>query len=197
MDMCKRLLVTVIALFSVQTFAAEKMELDASHTYPHFKISHLGFSTMHGRFDTTEGTMVLDREGTGSKVEVVIQAASINTGHAKRDEHLRNEDFFNVDKYPTIEYSSSKVTFTGEDTAIVEGSLTMMGITKPVRLNVDQINCGTHPMTLAFTCGFNATTTLNRSEFGIKKYLPMLGDEIAIEIEAEARVPTDNKPGPK
>lgn len=176
----------LFAFASLGVQAAETYTLDSAHTYPNFTVSHLGFSTMHGRFNQTEGTVVIDREGEASSVDVTIQTASIDTGLEKRDEHLRSDDFFNVAKYPVMTYKSTSVKFTGEDSAIVQGDLTLLGVSKPVPLYVDHIKCGENPVNKKPTCGFNATTTVKRSDFGMTNYLPGVGDEIAIRIEAEA-----------
>lgn len=179
------LALALIALPGLAT-AADTYEIDPSHTYPNFTVSHLGFSTMHGRFNETTGTIVMDREGGESSVDITIQAASIDTGHEKRDKHLRSADFFNVSEYPTITYESDQVYFQGENSATVTGKLTMLGTTKRVSLYVDSINCGEHPMSGDQVCGFNAMATVKRSDFGMTKYVPAISDEIDIRIEAEA-----------
>jgi polyisoprenoid-binding protein YceI len=178
----------LLALVSLPglSMAADTYEIDSSHTYPNFEVSHLGFSTMSGRFNKTSGTIVMDREGDKSSVEVTIQADSIDTGHGKRDEHLRNEDFFNVSEYPTIKYQSERVYFHDDNSATVTGKLTMLGTTRPVTLYVNSINCGDHPMSDDQVCGFNALTTVKRSDFGMTKFVPAISDEIEIRIEAEA-----------
>jgi len=172
--------------------AVEELELDSSHTYPNFSVSHLGFSTLHGRFNETSGKVVVDRDGGKSSVRVVIKTGSVDTGHEKRDKHLSSADFFDVAKYPEMTYESTKVTFTGAETARVEGNLTMHGVTKPVALDVTRFRCADHPMKKTLVCGFDAQGTLKRSEFGIAYGVPNIGDEITLSIEAEA-----GKPGPK
>lgn len=179
------ILLTLITLPGL-VLAADNYKIDPSHTFPNFTVSHLGFSTMHGRFNETTGTIVMDREGGESSVEVTIQTASIDTGHDERDEHLRSADFFNVAQYPTITYKSDKVYFQGKDRAVVNGHLTMLGTTKRVTLYVDSIHCGEHPMSGDQVCGFNAIATVKRSDFGMTKYVPAISDEIDIRIEAEA-----------
>jgi polyisoprenoid-binding protein YceI len=174
------LTVSVMANASTETY-----ELDPAHTYPHFSVSHLGFSTMRGRFNTTSGTVTLDKDkGTGS-VEIEIDVNSIDTAHAKRDEHLRGPDFFNATEFPKMTYKSTKVTINKDNSAVVEGNLTIMGVTKPVTLNVVKMNCGVHPFNKKEVCGFDATATIKRSDFGMKYGLPAIGDEITMNIEAE------------
>lgn len=164
---------------------AETYELDPTHTYPHFTVSHLGFSTMRGRFNNTSGTLTMDKaKGTGS-VEIEIDVNSIDTAHEKRDKHLRSPDFFNAAEFPKMTYKSTKVTINKDNSAMVEGNLTMMGVTKPVSLKVTKISCGVHPFNKKDVCGFDATGSLKRSDFGIKYGLPAIGDEITLLIEAE------------
>ena len=167
--------------------AAEQYTIDPAHTYPHFAINHLGFSTMHGRFDKTEGDLTIDWAKNSGSVNIKIDAASVSTGFAKRDDHLRSPDFLNAAEFPTITYKSTKVVIADKKSAKVEGNLTMAGTTKPVTLNVDSINCGDHPMKKgAYVCGFNATAKIKRSEFGVSYGLPAVGDEMMLSFEVEA-----------
>lgn len=169
--------------------SAASYTIDPTHTYPHFTISHLGFSNMHGRFNKTMGKLDVDLEKKTGAVDITIDAASVDTGFAKRDDHLRTPDFFNVAEFPEIKYKSTKVTITGDNAATVEGNLTIMGVTKPVNLAVDHIKCGEHPMPQMkgkFVCGFNATAALKRSDFGIKYGLPAIGDDVKLTFEVEA-----------
>lgn len=166
---------------------AASYKIDPTHTYPNFTISHLGFSTMHGMFTKSKGSLEMDRSaGTGS-VNITIDAASVFTGFKKRDDHLRSPDFFNVVEFPTITFKSTKVKFAGSG-AKVTGDLTIMGKTKSVVLDVSSINCGKHPFNpkLKEVCGFDATTSVKRSDFGMKYGLPAIGDDVNISLEVEA-----------
>jgi polyisoprenoid-binding protein YceI len=177
----------VLSLFAMQANAAS-YKIDPMHTYPNFTISHLGFSKMHGRFGETSGSLEMDlNKGTGS-VEVTINAASVDTGFKKRDDHLRSPDFLNVMEFPEITFKSTDIKFKGKSKATVKGKLTIMGTTKNVTLNVDKITCGKHPFNpkINEVCGFNATTSIKRSDFGVKYGLPAIGDEMDIELEVEA-----------
>lgn len=173
-------------------FAAESAyTIDPYHTYPNFKVSHLGFSTMYGRFNKTSGKMMLDPGKSGS-VEIVIDAASVDTGMQDkgpypraRDDHLRSSDFLNAAEFPQLIYKSDKIAFNG-DQAAIEGNLTMLGVTKPVTLRVERWKCGVHPMNKKEICGFDATGTLKRSDFGMAYGLPGVGDELTLMIELEA-----------
>ena len=164
---------------------AETYELDPTHTYPYFSISHLGFSTMRGRFNSSTGKITMDKaKGTGS-IEIEVDMNSVDTAFEKRDQHLRSPDFFNAAEFPKMTYKSTKVTINKDDTAVVEGNLTLMGVTKPVTLKVNKITCGVHPFNKKDMCGFDATGTIKRSDFGIKYGLPAIGDEVTLHLEAE------------
>lgn len=165
--------------------AADTYTIDPAHTYPHFAINHLGFSTMHGRFNKTSGTLTIDQAKGSGSVDIKIDAASIDTGFEKRNDHLRSPDFLNAAESPEITYKSTKVTING-DKATVEGNLTIMGTSKPVTLNVTRFKCGTHPMNKKDVCGFDATASIKRSDFGVKYGLPAIGDDMQLTFEVEA-----------
>ncbi|MGH8481998.1 MAG: YceI family protein [Nevskiaceae bacterium] len=183
----------LVALPFTALGAAEELEIDASHTYPNFTVSHRGLSMLHGRFNQTSGQVVLDRDGGTSSVKVVVQTTSVDTGHQKRDDHLRSAEFLDVAKHPEMTYQSTKVTYTGAETARVEGKLTLHGVTKPLALEVTRIFCTQHTVKKTPVCGFSARGTLKRSDFGITYGIPNVGDDIELRIEAEAQK-KDDKP---
>jgi polyisoprenoid-binding protein YceI len=174
------------ATFALPATAADSYTVDPSHTYPNFQINHLGFSTMHGRFGATNGKIVLDSAAKSGSIDITIDATSIDTGHAKRDTHLKSEEFFNVGKFPTLAYKATSLKFNGDKLTGAEGELTLLGVTKPVSLAVTFFNCGPHPMNKKQMCGANATATIKRSDFGLSTYVPAVGDEVKISIEVEA-----------
>lgn len=180
------LLLAVTALPAAALAAPSSYTVDPAHTYPHFAIDHLGFSTMHGRFNATSGKLTVDLAGKTGSVDIKIDASSVDTGFQIRDDHLRSPDFLNAAEFPTITYKSSKVVIHDNSSATVDGSLTIMGVSKPVQLAVDHIQCGPNPMNKKETCGFNATATIKRSDFGVNYALPAVGDEMKITIELEA-----------
>ena len=184
----KSLLIAGILALSIGTTHAASYKIDPTHTFPNFTISHLGFSTQHGWFGKTMGTLEMDLNKKTGSVDITIDAASINTGFKKRDDHLRSPDFFNVAEFPEITFKSTKVKFNGKTKAKIDGKLTIMGTTKMVTLDVDRISCGPHPFTKKVNevCGFNATTMIKRSDFGIKYGLPAIGDDVMITLQAEA-----------
>lgn len=176
----------MLLLFSSHLMAA-KYKIDPAHTFPNFTISHLGFSTMHGQFAKTKGSLEYDQaSGTGS-VSITIDTASIYTGFAKRDKHLRSPDFFNAVEFPEMTFKSTSAKLSGGN-GTVEGKLTIMGVTKDVTLKVSKIHCGKHPFNPKITevCGFDATTMIKRTDFGMKYGLPAIGDEVNITLEVEA-----------
>jgi len=176
------LLILLVAPLNV--FAAQ-YTIDPNHTYPNFTINHLGYSTMHGRFNKTEGTLTFDEaKGTGS-VDIVIDANSVDTGLGKRNDHLRSPDFLNTAEFPAITFKSTNAKIkNGKGT--VNGNLTITGTTKPVTLMVTAMKCGANPMNNKQMCGFDAKATIKRSDFGVKFGLPGLGDVMNLEFEVEA-----------
>ena len=178
--------VLLTAAFALSASAADSYTVDPAHTYPNFEINHLGFSTMHGRFGATTGKITLDTAAKSGSIDITIDATSIDTGHAKRDTHLKSEEFFNVGKFPTLAYKSTRLKFNGDKLSGADGELTLLGVTKPVSLTINAFNCGPHPMNKKPMCGANATATIKRSEFGLSTYVPAVGDEVIITIEVEA-----------
>ena len=183
----------VFAVLPLSAMAADSFTIDPLHTFPNFTISHLGFSTMHGRFGKTSGKLTVDEAKHSGSVDVVIDAASVDTGYIKRDDHLRSPDFLNAAEFPEITYKSTKVTIKGdpegEATATVDGNLTISGVTKPVTLSVSRIHCGINPMDpkkQQYRCGFDAHAKIKRSDFGVKFALPAIGDEMNIDLGVEA-----------
>lgn len=179
-----------LATATSSALAADTYDFDTAHTDVVFNISHFGYSDTWGRFNEVDGTVTLDKDDlAGSSVEVTIQAASIDTNHKKRDEHLRSADFLNVKEFPTITFKSTKVDPTGEMTAKVTGDLTIHGTTKPVILDVTVNKIAPHPLpdyNNVETAGLSARTTIKRSEFGVDAFVPAVGDEMEIIIEVEA-----------
>ena len=185
--MTKTLIAALLAsALALPAFAADTYSADGAHTYPSFEVSHLGYSMARGRFDKTTAKVSLDRAAKSGTVAVSIDSGSVNTGWAKRDDHLRGEDFFNVAKFPAMTYRSSALKFDGDRLVGVEGELTLLGVTRPVALTVTGFRCGAHPMNKKELCGADAVTTVKRSDFGMKYGLPAIGDDIRIAIAIEA-----------
>jgi polyisoprenoid-binding protein YceI len=165
---------------------AETYTLDSKHTFPSFEISHIGFSTQRGRFDHTSGKIKLDAKNEMGSIHVNIDADSIDTGLPELEAKLRDGDFFNTAKFPTINFDSNKIKFTGEKPIAAEGTLTFLGISKPVLLAIEHFHCGVHPISQRTVCGADATGLIKRSDFGMTAFLPMVGDEVKLSIQVEA-----------
>ncbi len=159
---------------------------DPSHTYAYFEVGHLGYSIQRGRFDKLGGKIRLDGASQQGVIDIMIDAASISTGFPKRDEALRGEEFFNVARFPTLVYRSTTLKFVGERPISATGTLTLLGVTKPVELKISQFYCAPHPMMKKDMCGAEASASIKRSEFGMNRYMPGIGDEIRISVQIEA-----------
>ncbi|TJZ65196.1 YceI family protein [Chitiniphilus eburneus] len=187
--MKKTLIASLLALAATAAIAApQTYELDSTHTYPRFEINHLGFSIQHGTFDKTSGTIVLDTEKKAGSVDITVDTSSLDTGLEKRDAHLKSEDFFNVAKFPTATFKSNKLKFDGDKLVAVDGNFTLLGVTKPLTLNIENFKCGQHPMAKKQWCGAEATATFKRSDYGMTAYVPAVGDEVKLTIQVEAGV---------
>src|SRR5260221_11374053 len=127
--------------FALPGTAADYYSVARVHLYPNFEITHLGFSTMHGRFGATSGKIVLVSAAKSGSIGITIDATSIDTGHAKRDTHLKSEEFFNVGKFPTLTYKATKLKFNGDKLSGADGELTLLGVTKPVSLAGTAFDC--------------------------------------------------------
>lgn len=182
------LLAPLSALAAPQTY-----NVDALHSYPTFTVNHLGMATMHGRFDKMSGKIVLDQAAKTGSLEARIATASVSTGDGKRadgtrsrDDHLRAADFFNSAEFPEMVYKSTKLNFNGEALESVDGTLTLLGVTKPVKLNVTSFKCGPHPFNKKPMCGANVEGTIKRTDFGMKFGVPAIADDIKLAIGIEA-----------
>jgi hypothetical protein len=182
-----------LAVASVATFSVAKpvdYKIDPTHTATVFTWNHFGFSTPSANFSDIQGTISVDNaKPADSSVNVTIPLASLNTNVKALDEHLKTPDFFDAEKYPNITFKSTKVQALGKNKYKITGNLTVKNVTKPVVLDAVLNKQGVHPMTKAQSIGFNATTSFNRSAFGVGAYVPNVGDKITVNITTEASVP--------
>ena len=185
--MLKRLaLATLLTAAFLPAFAADKYAIDPTHTQVEFTYSHFGFSNITGRFDQVESEFYFDpADPTQSSVKVTIPMASLSTGVEKLDEHLLTADFFDATQFPTATFTSTGVTAAGEGKLKVAGDLTIHGVTRPVVLDVTINKIGEHPMAKVPAAGFDATTTIKRSEFGVNYMVPNIPDEMTINLFVE------------
>jgi len=193
----KRTLVSAVALAlalpALALAAPVTYKVDADHSGINFTIRHF-VSNMPGLFKDFDGTIVYDKDNpVSSKVEFTVQAASIDTGNEDRDKHLRTADFFDVEKFPTMTFTSTQVKAVDKDTLEVTGDLTMHGVTKRVTIPVDFL--GTVKTPKSEKAGFETTFTVNRKDFGIiwNRVMdagPVLGEDVKVTISVEADSPT-------
>ena len=176
--------------FQAGPAVAADFAIDKAHTNIVFMVTHLGYSRMIGRFDDFKGDLTFDPKNVEkSKVNVTINTASVNTHHEARDKHLRSPDFFNAKEFPQMTFVSTGIEKTGDKTGKILGNLTLLGVTKPVALDVTFNSMRKHPLPQykgIMTTGFSARTKIKRSDFGMKFALGGIGDEIDIMLEVEA-----------
>lgn len=182
------LLAPLSAMAAPQTY-----NVDPLHSFPNFSVNHLGMATIYGRFDKMSGKIVLDQAAKTGSIEAKIATASVSTGDAKRadgtrsrDEHLRAADFFNSAEFPEMVYKSTKFNFNGDALESVEGNLTLLGVTKPVKLQVTSFKCGPHPFNKKPMCGASIEGAIKRTDFGMKFGVPAISDDIKLAIGIEA-----------
>ena len=181
-----------LAVASIATIRVAKpvdYTIDPTHTATVFTWNHFGFSTPSANFSDIQGTISVDNaKPVNSAVNVTIPLSSLNTNVKALDDHLKNADFFDAEKYPNITFKSTKVQALGQNKYKITGDLTVKNVTKPVVLDAVLNKQGVHPMTKAESIGFNATTSFDRSAFGVGAYVPNVGDKITVNITTEASV---------
>lgn len=180
-------LLLAAALVSPAFAAEEKYVIDTegAHAFVQFRIKHLGYSWLYGRFNDFGGTFTYNEEDPSeSRVEVVIDAASLDSNHAERDKHLRSADFLDVDTYPEISFKSTSYKETGIDAAVLTGDLSLHGVTKPVTIDVRKIGNGPDPWG-GYRRGFEGTTEIKLKDFGITKDLGPASRKLDIILSVE------------
>jgi polyisoprenoid-binding protein YceI len=172
---------------ALPAFGLDTYVLDPVHSQPMFEVRHMGFSVQRGTFTKSTGKITLDPAAKKGSVDVTIDTSSVRTMDPRLDTHVKAEDFFNVAKYPTMTFTSSRMTFEGDTVVAVDGELTLLGVTKPVTLKVSGFVCGQHPMNKKAMCGAEATTSIKRSEWGMGYGIPKaVSDDVQITIPIEA-----------
>ncbi len=183
------LIAAALAVSATTAFAsAEKYVLDSSHSQVIFSWNHLGFSTTTGMFSGFEGEIMFDQEDpAASSVTVSMPVVEMITGWKPREDHFMTEDFFGAAEDDLVTFTSTGIEVTGENTANITGDLTMNGVTKSVVLDAKLNQVGEHPMAGKPWAGFDATTTLVRSDFDLGQFAPFVGDEVEVKISIEAQ----------
>ncbi|MDB5478235.1 MAG: polyisoprenoid-binding protein [Alphaproteobacteria bacterium] len=187
------LTVSALLAFSVPALAApaspvqKAYKIDPNHTRVIYFISHLGFSRFMGHFNKATGTINFNVDDVqNSSVDVTIDATSLSMDQSVLDNTLQGPQYFDTQRFPTITFKSTRVQRTGPATGDVTGDLTLHGMTRPVTLQVKFNRQGMNRYARANSLGFSATGKINRSDFGIRTLLPDVGDEVTLQIEAEA-----------
>ncbi len=160
--------------------------LDPTHTYVTFEARHFGTSTNRGRFDKKEGSITLDRATKTGKADITIDTASINTGLALFDGHLKGENFLKSKEFPTAKFVGDKFSFDGGKVTAVAGTLTLLGKTLPVTLTATNYNCYDSPFFKREVCGGDFETTIQRTDYGMSYGMPVIPDDIKLLIQIEA-----------
>jgi polyisoprenoid-binding protein YceI len=161
--------------------------IDPTHTFVTFEVTHFGTSTNRARFDKKEGMVQFDRAARSGRVEISIDMASVNSGVAPFDGHLRSKDILNVSEHPTAKFVGDKFSFAGDQVTAVAGTLTMMGKTHPVTLKANRFNCYLNPMFKREVCGGDFETVIRRSQWGVNYGLPAVApDDVRLLVQVEA-----------
>jgi polyisoprenoid-binding protein YceI len=184
--MNKSLSILFAALCASPAYATDSYTIDPTHTWPMFEVNHLGYSTQRGRFNKSSGKITLDVAAKQGSVDIIIDTESLDMGFAKWDEHMKGEEFFNVTQYPSIRFISDKLIFDGDKVVGAEGKFTLLGTTRPLTLRVENFHCAPFPLTRKMHCGADISATISRTQFGMAKFVPMVGDEVKLFSPIEA-----------
>jgi polyisoprenoid-binding protein YceI len=173
----------MMGLLSHMAVAAD-FEIDPAHSFVEFRIQHLGYSWLYGRFNDLSGDFSYDAEQPeASEINLEIDTASVDTNHAERDKHLRGEDFLNVEKYPTATFKTTQYIGDAEG-GTLEGVLTLHGVEKPISIDIKKMGEGPDPWG-GYRAGFIGTTTLARKDFGIDYDLGPASETMELELGIE------------
>jgi polyisoprenoid-binding protein YceI len=176
-------LIFALALTGGAVAAPETYVVDSNHTFPSFEVSHAGgFTTTRGMFLKTSGKIVIDRTARSGAIEIVVDTASLTTGHARRDDIVR--DAFKTTEFPHMTYRSTRLVFSADTLSGVDGELTLLGVTKPVALSVTSFKCRPHPVNKKDQCGADGIAQIKRSDFGLNA-TGGTGDDIKILFQIE------------
>jgi polyisoprenoid-binding protein YceI len=171
------------ALAAPTTYSSEP-----NHTFVRFSYNHMGFSTQESRFNSTTGTVTYDPAAKTASIDMVINTKSVDTGSDLFNGHIQGPDYLDTAEFATATFKSTSVKFNGDTPVSIEGNLTVKGVTKPVTLKVTSFKHGLNMMKKD-SIGADATGTIKRSDFNMSKAVPMVGDEVTLEIAIEAMAP--------
>jgi polyisoprenoid-binding protein YceI len=159
--------------------------VEPNHTRVLFSVSHMGFTTWYGEFTHVSGTLTLPAKGVAfSALDIEIPTATVSTSNAVLDGELKDAGWFDAAAYPEIRFTATKVTRTANDTADVAGVLTFHGVARPVVLKAKFNASGVNPLDKKYTVGFEVSGAIKRSDFGVTKYVPLVGDDVVLIVSA-------------
>lgn len=177
--------VAVLAAAGSTARAADRYKVDATHSSVVFRIKHMGVSYCYGRFNRLAGTFSLDEADPGaSAIDVTVEADSVDTANEQRDAHLKNADFFDVQKFPAIRFRSTKVGRNGTGKYLVDGELTLHGATRPVRVEIEPTGMG-KGMFGEVRSGLETVFTIKRTDYGMDKMVGPVGDDVRLMVSLE------------
>jgi len=178
-------LAAALTLPSLAPAADYVIDTEKAHAFIQFRIQHLGFSWLYGRFNDFNGTFSYDEKNPASnKVDVTIKTASVDTNHAERDKHLRGDDFLDVEKFPQARFVSTKFEDKGDGKAVLSGDFTLHGVTKPIVIAVERVGQGDDPWG-GYRTGFSGTTVLKLADYGITRDLGPAAQEVELTLSVE------------
>ena len=161
--------------------------VDPTHTFVNYEMGHYGTTTNRGRFSTTDGLVQIDDTGNNGKVDITMDMTSINTGVDLLNRHVQSKDFFNVAAFPTARFQADRIAFNGDKVTEVNGTLTLLGQTRPVLLKASRFNCYLNPLIKRQVCGGDFETTIERSQWGILWGLNFgFEDKVRLLVQVEA-----------
>ena len=182
---CLTMGLTVPVFTALAEDVPHRFVLDPTHTFPSFEIRHQGVSVMRGKFNKTQGKVVLDMQAQSGKIDVIVDANSVDTGMDDLNQKLRSGMFFNARSFPDIRFVSENVRFVEGKPVAAEGTLTMLGKSQPVTLEIRDYACTLQFLTRRPLCGADVHTQIKRSDYGMNFGIPLIGDEVKLAIEVE------------
>ena len=179
--------VALLMLVAESSIAADHYTFDSVHSIPEFQFSHLGATTQSGRFDKASGSATIDFANRRGSINYEIQTASLNMGFGTETPESAGYRLFDVNHFPKIRFKSNKLIFNLNNMVVAaEGNLTLLGVSKPIIVSVNDFKCSMSAVSKTNVCSCQVTATLNRSDFGMAKYIPIISDEIKIIVPIEA-----------
>ena len=189
---CHSLMALAIGVvFSFPAIGAEKYKVDPTHSSLIFKVKHLDIAYVYGRFNSLSGMVIIDEEEIGnSSVEITVKTKAVDTSKGQRDKLLRGPDFLNIKEFPVVSFKSSELKKTGSDTLEVSGDLTLLGVTQPLTVTVYETGKGRDPFG-GVRRGFETTFSIRRTDFGMRKMLSLVAEEVSITLSVECMLQYD------